>query len=441
MSLLKSLLLCLLLSLPASAGLLAGVARVDITPKEPVWLGGFAARTKPAQGLRQPIFAKALALKDEQGNSALLITADILGFNQTLTSSVAGKLETRFHLPRRFVLFNASHTHSAPVIGDVLAPAYPLTDADRSAIVRYNTWLESELVELGARAIGALEPAQLSFGQTLAGVAVNRRRPGNPEYPNVTDPDLPVLVVRKADGNLHAIVFGYACHNTTLDDNLISGDWAGYAQSETEAKFPGATAMFIQDCGADANPLPRHSEQLAKMYGNVIATAVAEVVTGKPVKVEGNLRAVFREVDIPFETPPSRAEWEARTGKGTDMERRHARLMVEQLDKGTLPTSHKWQAQAWKIGSNFTLLALGGEVVADYALRFKKQYGFRNLWVAGYSNDVFAYIPSLRIWKEGGYEGGGSMVAYGLPSRFQSTVEDIVVKTISEVMQSLSGQQ
>ena len=320
----------------ASAAMQAGVASLDITPKEPVWLGGFAARTKPSEGVRQRIFAKALALKDERGNTAVLITADILGFNRELIQSVSGELQRQFQLPRHSILFNSSHTHSAPVIGNVLAPAYPVTDSDRAVIARYNKWLETELAGLAARAIGSMQPANLSFGQGLAGVAVNRRRTGNPDYPNVTDPDLPVLAVRKANGNILAIVFGYACHNTTLDDNLISGDWAGYAQSETQAKYPGATAMFVQNCGADANPLPRHSEQLAKMYGAIIATAVGEVVAGKMAAVDGVIATVLREVEIPFETPPTRAEFEARTNKGIEMERRHARMMIEQIDRGTL---------------------------------------------------------------------------------------------------------
>jgi hypothetical protein len=76
--------------------------------------------------------------------------------------------------------------------------------------------------------------------------------------------------------------------------------------------------------------------------------------------------------------------------------------------------------------------------VADYSQRFKRQYGFRNLWVAGYSNDVFAYIPSRRVWQEGGYEGGGAMVPYGLPARFQSSVEDLVAGTVEDLMRSLT---
>ena len=432
--------LCLLSAFvlhPAAAAIRAGVATLDITPTESIWLAGYAARTKPSQGVRQPIFAKALALRDTSGATALLVTADLLGFTKDLCDSVAAGVETRFHIPRRLILFNASHTHSAPVIGDRLAPAYPLTGADRAVIARYRAWLGPQLVDLAARAIADLQPAQLSFGQGIAGLAVNRRRVGHPEYPNVTDPDLPVLTVRAESGTLRAIVFGYACHNTTLDDLLVSGDWAGYSQSTLETRFPGAVAMYVQNCGADANPLPRRTPQLAVAHGELIAAAVTEVVQGKMLAVDGPIAAAFREIDLPLEPAPPRDEWEKRAARGSDMDRRHARLMLDQLDRdGRLPSSHPWQAQVWKIGDTFTLLALGGEVVADYAIRFKRQYGW-STWVAGYSNDVFAYIPSRRVWEEGGYEGGGAMVPYGLPTRFQSNVEDLVAAAVDDLISTV----
>ncbi len=416
----------------------AGVASIDITPKEPIWLGGFAARTKPSQGIRQHIFAKALALRDESGATAVLVTADLLGFTGELTSAVAVRAERKFQIPRRMLIFNSSHTHSAPVIGNALAPAYPLTEADRKVIQRYRVALEDQIVQLIGSAIGDLSPAQLSFAQGLAGVAVNRRRAGNPEYPDVIDPDVPVLTVRGENGALRAVVFGYACHNTTLDDYLVSGDWAGYAEAGLEARFPVAVALFVQGCGADANPLPRHSEELAKLYGKVITDAVAEVVGGKAATVDGPIQAAYQEVNLPLEKPPSREEFERRTTTGSEMERRHARMMLELMAKGSLPAAHMWQAQGWRIGKSFTFLALGGEVVADYALRFKREYGFRNLWVAGYSNDVFAYIPSHRVWQEGGYEGGDAMIPYGLPARFESSVEDLVVEAVHGLMKSLA---
>jgi hypothetical protein len=302
--------------------------------------------------------------------------------------------------------------------------------------------LEDQVVEAIGSAIKNLAPAELSFEQGFAGVAVNRRRVGRREYPGPVEQDVPVLVVRAPDQTIRAIVFGYACHNTVLDDYQINGDWAGYAQAALEEKYPGASAMFVEDCGADANPMPRRTVELAERYGEIVATAVDQVVHGKMKPVEGPLKAAFESVDLPFQKAPSREELETRTHSNNALEQRHARLMLQILDRdGKLPDHHSYPIQVWKFGNDMTLIALGGEVVVDYSLLFKHQYGFDKLWVAGYSNDVFAYIPSVRVLREGGYEGGGAMIAYGQPAPFTPDVEQIIVKGVDSLMTQVGSQQ
>jgi hypothetical protein len=51
------------------------------------------------------------------------------------------------------------------------------------------------------------------------------------------------------------------------------------------------------------------------------------------------------------------------------------------------------------------LVALGGEAVVDYSLRLKREITGTKAWIAGYSNDVFTYLPSERVLAEGDYEG------------------------------------
>ena len=425
-------------SLPAPAAWEAGVARVDITPTEPIWLAGYGARTHPSEGVRQHIFAKALALKDGQGQLTVLVTADLLGFPREVSEAVAGRVDGQFHVPRERLLLNSSHTHSAPVIGHMLFPAYPFGDAELTVIQRYTACLEDQMVEVIGRALHDLKPAELSFEQGLAGVAVNRRRVGHRDYPGPVDQDVPVLAVRTPEGTLRAIVFGYACHNTVLDDYQVNGDWAGYAQAALERAHPEATALFIEGCGADANPLPRRSVVLAERYGEAIAAAVEEVLKGPMRPLRGSLGTAFVRVDLPFQPPPSRQELEARLHGEDAYTRRHAKLMLQTLDRdGKLPDHYLYPIEVWQFGKDLTLIALAGEVVVDYALRFKRQYGFDNVWVAGYSNDVFAYIPSLRVLREGGYEGGGAMVVYGQPAPFTWAVEETIAEEVDEVVRRL----
>jgi hypothetical protein len=420
---------------PVFAAWQASASRVDITPSQPIWLGGYAARTHVSEGVRQHIFVKALALKDDTGVVSVLVTSDLLGFPGDVSAPIFNRVQQQFGLPRERVILNSSHTHSAPVVGHMLSPAYPYGEADIKVVNAFTSKLEDQVVEAIGNAVKNLAPAELSFEQGFAGVAVNRRRVGHREYPGPVEQDVPVLVVRAPDQTVRAIVFGYACHNTVLDDYQINGDWAGYAQAALEQKYPGASAMFVEDCGADANPMPRRTVELAERYGEIIATAVDQVVHGKTQRVDGPLKAAFENVDLPFQKAPSREELETRTRSKNALEQRHARLMLKILDRdGKLPDHHAYPIQVWKFGNDMTFIALGGEVVVDYSLLFKQKYGFDKLWVAGYSNDVFAYIPSVRVLKEGGYEGGGAMIAYGQPAPFTPAVEDIIVQGVDGLM-------
>ena len=92
-------------------------------------------------------------------------------------------------------------------------------------------------------------------------------------------------------------------------------------------------------------------------------------------------------------------------------DRRHAETLMEIWDaEGSLLKNYPVPVQVIRLGDKLTMVTLGGEVVVDYSLRLKSELGKNHsVWVAGYSNDVMAYIPSLRVLREGGYEGGDAM--------------------------------
>jgi hypothetical protein len=111
---------------------------------------------------------------------------------------------------------------------------------------------------------------------------------------------------------------------------------------------------------------------------------------------------------------------------------------LAKLDSGqALESAYPYPVQLWRLGNDLRLVLLGGEVVVDYSLRLKAELGRENTWVAAYANDVMAYIPSLRVLKEGGYEGGGSMVYYGLPAIWSEQVEEAIVRGVRELVGSI----
>ncbi len=414
----------------------AGIAKAIITPAEPLWLAGYASRDKPSDGKVMELWVKVLALEDAGGHRALILTSDTLGIPQSMYQHVCGALKEKFGLEPAQVLLSASHTHCGPVLSGALSDMYPLDDQQRSLIDTYSAELEGKIVETAGRALGSLSPARLASGEGNTGFAVNRRNNTEAQVPGLiaqgtlqgpVDHAVPVLTVSAPDGKLRAVLFGYACHNTTMDFTKWSGDYAGFAQLALEKSHPEAVAMFFMGCGGDQNPLPRRRAELPERYGNMLAGAVEEVLLSPPKTLSSELKTSMEMVALNLGPAPTEAELGKMKAEKNFAERQWATRLLGELHSGKpFARSYPYPLQVWRLGSTQLLVTLGGEPVVDYALKFKREFGPQT-WVAGYCNDVMTYIPSLRVLKEGGYEGGRAMIVYGLPAlRWGEDVEELL---------------
>lgn len=456
-----SLIFCMLLVgavIPARASWNAGFATINITPHGPLWLAGYAARTHASEGTLLELHAKALALEDENGHRAVLVTTDLLGLPNSVSEVVARRVQQKYGLARDQLFLNSSHTHTGPVIGTMLSVAYEgkqgISAEQWDAVKVYTGHLEGQMVKVVGEALHKLQPATLSLGRGEADFAINRRVKtaagyvGGVNRDGPVDHDVPVLVVRSQHGKILGIVFGFACHNTTIGSNFykFSGDYAGFAQQRLEKRYRGAVAMFMQGCGADANPYPRWSKErsgveLARQHGEELAHAVEKTTEGTRLPVIGPLKTAFKVFPVRFAGPPTRADYEQQLKSDNIYVRKHAEDRLKTIDQqGHVPSSYPYSLEVWQFGRSLTMVGLAGEVVVGYDLRLKKELGAEKLWVAGYSNDVFAYIPSERILKEGGYEGGGAMIYYGQPGPFAPGVEETIIGEVHEVIGKLRAQ-
>jgi hypothetical protein len=225
-----------------------------------------------------------------------------------------------------------------------------------------------------------------------------------------------------------AVAFGYACHNTTLGIQQWNGDYAGFAESNLEETHPGTVALFFMGCGGDQNPIPRHTVELARKYGRLMSEAVEAVLNQKLQSLAPQIKAYYETVRLPLGDPPTRAELAARSRERTAYVSRWAKRLLKEVDSGRSlqDARYSYPIQVWQLGGTQLWIALGGEVVVDYAIEFKARFGPAT-WVSAYANDVMAYIPSRRIIKEGGYEGNTSMMVYGMPAeRWSIHIEEII---------------
>ncbi len=426
----------------------AGVAKCNITPGLGLWLGGYATRTNGAEGKVMDLWVKALALEDAEGHKAVILTSDTLGIPQNIYQHCLGTLKQKDGLEPDQIILSASHTHCGPVLRNALYDAYPLDEHQRALIEVYSKTFESNVVETISHALSNVSPAVLRSSEGKADFAVNRRNNKEGAVPKLiqdgalkgpVDHSVPTLTISDPDGKLKAVLFGYACHNTTMSFNKWSGDYAGFAQIALEKSHPGATAMFFMGCGGDQNPLPRGRLEVCERYGNMLASAVEEAVLAPAKEVAPSLKTKIEMIDLPFGPEPTRQELEEMNVGVQPSGRRWAGHWLSELNAGrALARSYPYPLQAWRLGDKINLITMGGEPVVDYSLKFKKQFG-PGTWVAGYCNDVMTYIPSARVLREGGYEGGKAMIPYGQPAlRWGDNVEDLITAGAERLVAAVS---
>jgi neutral ceramidase len=186
-------------------------------------------------------------------------------------------------------------------------------------------------------------------------------------------------------------------------------------------------AMYMAGTGADANPYPRGTIELARRHGEALGAEVVRVMSGTMREVAGPLRVAAAPVALPLRQP-ARAELERTAAEGAGVHRATARQLLDRLDRGEPLLKHYSAPVAvWQFGKDLTLVALSGEVVVDYLHAIEKAIGPLQLWVVAYTNDYYGYLASPRLLEEGGYETRGLSSGDGW---FSSETSDALIRHV-----------
>lgn len=417
-----------------------GRGRIDITPTEPIRLNGYGNRAVPSAGVAQKLWAKALVIGDQ--DPSIVITADLIGVPLWLTKRVSSALAKSHRIKPERIAICATHTHTGPTVKGVLEDIFmaDLPTDHRSAIDRYAKRLEQNLIKVARTALDNRKRGSLAWGVGKADFAINRRLMrdgvwrGFGEVPDgPVDHSLPLLRVNDEHGNLQTVFINYACHCTTLGGNYnqIHGDWAGEAAARIEKAHPNVNAMIAIGCGADANPKKRGTFDSIPIHGQTVADEVDRLLKTKLTPITESISATSRMIELPLDPLPSKTDWKALADSKQRFSH-YGRKMLKLLEQGTkLQTSIPYQIQTWQFGDQLAMVFLPGEVVVDYSIRLKEMFDPERLWINAYANDIPSYIPSRRLYDEGGYEVDRSMWYYGKPQRLSKDTEELILDEIT----------
>lgn len=421
-----------------------GIARVDITPSEAVWLTGYANRDHRSEGAYAPLQAGAVYLEGQR-DRALVLTTDVIGFSPPADAEARQAVSDATGLLPRQVVLTATHTHCAPFLSPWNMPG-----EIESA---YADELIGRLQQVACQAIGSAVDGGVEFSRGRSTFGVNRRVPDgrggvifapNPDGP--IDRDLDTVWFRSANGQLLASLTAYGCHPTSIGGYEVGPDYPGFLCRQLESET-GAPALFATGCAGDVRPWFGQGdhdgfarpdlEQLAAagagMAREVLDARIdAEAVAAHDLRVD---HVVHR---LPYSEPPSMARLEEAAKDDDPRWRQWSQAMMPRLRAGALADASPHEIQVLQLNPNFRLVFLGGEVLSEIGLHLKQAMAPATTVTVAYANGLIAYVPSTAAHPLGGYEVDGSFHYFLRPAPFTADCERLIVEQTTALADRLS---
>lgn len=401
-----------------AAELQAGIARVDLTPplsmKAP--LGGYGMRmNRPAEGVHDRIFAKALVLSDGTRKFAL-VTADLLGFAPPVKPAIVERLASHRWSAEQIMLL-PSHSHTA-IEMNALNPSnvfnIPQIGIHDPALYEFTL---NNLVGVIQRAEQSLQPVSIgTASKQIPGWNRNRRHRGG-----VTDNELTVTRIDTASGKPLAMLVNFTAHPTFMSEQemLFSGDWPGHLQRTIEAAVgQGVTAMYYNGAQGDQAPESRPDSgesrwEKSERFGTDLGLLVAELYRTIPTERD----VAFNYHSQPIELPEKRwhPDFMSTGGKEYGLSED---IMEELLSK---MSPDKTTCGSLRLG-DLVIVGIPGEMAAGLGLQIKTEAkaitGARHSAIGGLANEWISYILTADDYTQGGgYEASVSFYGPDLGER------------------------
>ncbi len=421
-----------------------GIATIDITPSQSVWLTGYGDRDHKSEGVYQALRAGAIFLRGDN-DAVLITTADHIGYGSAFAAEAKANIATATGLLPHQIVLTATHTHCAPFFTPWIMPG--------EIEPTYAAFIHHQLVRLAIQACGNTQPGQVSWSRGHSNFGVNRRLPDgqggvlfapNPDGP--MDRDLDTLWFTDSASRPLGSLTIFGCHPTSLGGYLLGGDYPGYLCRELEQKT-GAPAFFSTGCAGNIRPwykgaakgFPRPTFAELEQGGIGLAGDVL-----KASNVRQNIQASKLQTATVFHPLPYAEPPELNTLKEyvvQDEMPRHrdwARTMLQLYKNGGWPSSCPQEIQLVQLDPSLQLVFLGGEILTEIGLRLKADLGRDSTITVAYSNGLIGYVPGKETYPLGGYEVDGSFYYFLRIAPFTQDVEDLISRQTKSIAATLA---
>jgi len=370
----------------------AGVARIDITPKEPVTLSGYGSRKDLSKGVHDPLSARVVAFENN-GKRLVLVSTDLLGFYGGTAEQFRKTILAKFNLRPAELFLTGIHTHAAPTL---------TLDKDKGHEnnLKYTKTLEGRLAKVIGQALDSTAPVRIAAGIGYSPVGCNRREVRldgsgwpkeaiklgrNPYGP--TDKQVLVAKIAKADGTPVAVLFDYATHATALGPKnyQISGDVLGLAEQFVEKILgPDVIAPAFAGASGDIDPWYRIVPGFNTESGWIAEPVLLGTLLGEEVvHVYRNIKqtSAAAKIESAFIAMP----------------------LPKKPDDDSNDKTTYLNITAGRAG-DIAFIGFGCEMCTEIGMAIKAASPFKHTFVITHCNGAAGYLPTKDMYKEGGYE-------------------------------------
>lgn len=395
----------------------------DITPnvsrENPAYLQGMACGLRAATAVAVPLSLELCMLEDSNYTKLIIVTADIIGFDKSVVEEVRERA-AQWGIGPEAIIMNASHTHYAPGtlshMPKVMGPFYEL----------YSRQILQIIVSNFEKLYKNLEPCEISVSKAETQIGVNRRAikkkkvcfAPNAEGAYINDTSLIRVDLKTSRKRILWIAHG--CHPTGMGaDNRISSDFPGIMKYELKRKRVADGVMFFQGAGGSSkeaiitNGRWKFCDNIneVRQNGMILARSVEDALKKRLQTVNGTFFCKSQRMHLPLVTSES------------------GEVSVDTIQ--TMPVD----IQIVCLGDNVKILTFPMELVAELALKIKRDIGFSdNDCVLGYTNGLLGYLPTDAMLAAGGYEAEQSHHVYRQNGALAAGTEKKVAEAVKKLL-------
>lgn len=422
----RNILLFVIVTGNAWAGMRAGAATTDITPPLGAAMAGYFYN-RSATGVHDALLARALVFESD-GVRIALVSCDLTNMPEGIVIAARSEVARETGIPASHVMLSATHAHTAPVVLSGWS-RYRLEGEMKRIGEEYAARLPLLIARSVVEAVGKLRPARVLSTTGQEGTLAHNRRyymkdgsvswnPGKLN-PNVLrpagpiDPAVPLVYVEGEDGLAIAAYVNYAMHLDTAGGTEFSADFVfALGEALRLARGKQMVTLFTMGCAGNVNHIDtglrvaqgghREAARIGTVLAGVVLQSIVRLEAVEDLQLSARTQRVQLEAVVSTDAEIAAARITLGRFAGTTAELARASRVVEVAERNG--RSFEVEVQVLRMGRDLVWVGLPGEIFVEHGLELKLKSPVRWTIVATQSNGALGYVPDRRAYAQGAYE-------------------------------------